>query len=263
MPSCVLKCLHSENLNGPLIGLDIRDGSLAVDTSIFPCCAGKGIAEEAPGVMRQCDLHRRMLMVHRLLNQYYLLWGQQFPLIPKDINRAPALFNLSEVKNMTVQGAPTGKILRSPAANQPSRLWPVALTLAWRFGVVPHFVCFGKSPKTKYLPDARRDGDGVTAKAIFVGRIDNLSDPINAFEFETIVSYAYHAQSLLFIEFIAHDEAKARGPFRQGASQDSGKGYFSRKISQLRKQPVAKFLQPDCLSRLENMCGSLKLIEVS
>lgn len=257
MSDCILKAFSNPSLEGPLLGLGIHKGELTIDKEMFPCCAAKGERLTNDNKIVHCELKWRFSQVRKLFVQYYKLWGDKFPLLPQKLNRKDNSKLLENLYSKYFSVGHSGTISRTGSSTVPSELWPMALASTWRFGVSCHFISLGKTKHTDLLPavevEKQRSGQP-RKKAIFVGNVNKLSDPSVAFDLETIVGYAYRSNYFLFLELVGNNTSVKK----PGASM-STKGYFSRKISALKAKSPREFLQADCLSRLESMCGALDI----
>lgn len=127
----------------------------------------------------------------------------------------------------------------------PSKIWPLAIACAWRFGIETHMINLDIKASIT-LPAQSKMGKMV---AIFIENVDRLWEPYRAQAFETIIHFAYNSNSLIWIEFDESEQSKQKNKITVG-------DFLSNRLATLKAKSPLDFIDPDARSRLEVMANT-------
>ncbi len=249
MSRCILENLASPELQGVLLGLGVVEQKITPDGKSFKCCEGSGLCDDKTGApVKRCDLRWRLNAVNRVLGSVSRFY--ELKTSPKEVvvglKLSPAeLSLLKSFQNLKVP--PKRAFIFRQRHEERSVLLAMALAGVWRFGLDCQIITFGKQPLKEFKTEGSRP------RVLLVDRIQGLSDASHALDLDLLVSYAYHSGCYLCLSLI---EQQAPTTLKPGATS---KEYFSRKIAALKARPQLEFLSTSARSRLENMCGGVKV----
>jgi hypothetical protein len=248
---CMLPTLENPALNGILFGLDIKEGELCFQPDAFPCCHATGtIDDPTANSVRSCSLLPRRADVHELLVQFYTTWGELNPRHPHLISAGRSATILREVADVLKGNRAQATLTTSDSRGQPSELWAVALTAAWRFGVPVYVRTLGRFTGHPFI-DLKKSLQGTNGPSVIIlEQVDKLWDSAVVTEFEALVSQAYQINACLWVEFLKNDEptSKSKTPFGNSASE-----IISRRVSHLKQRSPFDFLDASVASRLKRL----------
>ncbi len=244
---CILKSLENSILNGILFGLEWHDGKVVPQPHLFPCCGGLGNRQDPKqNMVIGCGLRKRLRRTQGIIDQLQKSWGPQASqcVLTSGTKNAGILRHVSD----TIKGyRPQGSVISGKLA-QPSHLWSMAMACTWRFGIYSHIITLGRAKAGDLFPKQTKE-----PVAIFVEQVDKLWDPRYAEILEAIVTYSYHSNSFLWVEFCSHEKLPL------SAANPSVKEKLTHRVSHLKSKSPYEFLDRDCISRLKSLCLSPRI----
>lgn len=248
---CVLQSIETPSLNGLAIGLRLQDGQASLDEDFFPCCHGSGrrdIDANPPAntmhpSQAHCSVKSRLHMVNELLSRYQYYWPETEGW-PHQLSPSRSAVILRKVSDVMKGFQPQAHV--SYAKRQkPSLLWSLAQACCWRFGLPVHIACFNKEEHLLPAPEKQR-----SCQVLMIEKIDKLWDPRHAERLESVVSYAYNSNCLLWLEFLQADENSSPQP--NVPSYSKTKAVLSR-LQKLQKRDPLEYLEAHSHSKLMSM----------
>lgn len=248
--TCVLKALENPNLNGLALGLEYDNaGFFKPNERFFPCCHGTGNheltsdADHSPihNIFR-CKIKHRINAVNEIAQLYHMAWPKANP--PHQVSKEDNTKLLSDLSGSLKGYEPQAKISFGKK-DMPSKIWPLALACAWRFGIETHII--NLDIKASITLPARSKMHATIA--IFIENVDRLWEPYRAQAFETIIQYAYNSNALLWISCTQGQQAEKTNKITVG-------DILSHRIASLKSKSPLDYIDPDAKSRLDVMANT-------
>lgn len=127
----------------------------------------------------------------------------------------------------------------------PSKIWPLALACAWRFGIETHMI--NLDIKASITLPARSKMNATVA--IFIENVDRLWELNRAQAFETIIQYAYNSNALIWIACIEAQQTEKTNKITVG-------DILTHRIASLKSKSPLDYIDQDAKSRLEVMANT-------
>ncbi|NRA66258.1 MAG: hypothetical protein HRU19_17360 [Pseudobacteriovorax sp.] len=223
--------------------MENENGRFHLQENHFPCCGGTGFSSSlANNTVSRCQLKSRLEKTQAVLDQFHRTYGppEQASIPFHPASSAKILRHVSD----TLKGyRPQGKVLKTTLEHK-FELWKMALACTWRFGIDVHIVTTNQQSNFVPIPDEDKCKGPL---AVFIERVDKPWDPRQIETVETLVQFAYNANTYLWVEFVVDQSKPTQGELDL-------KGKINRRIFEAKKKSHAEYLTKDCKSRLETLC---------
>lgn len=250
---CILKSLANPMLNGILLGLEWQDYQLVPQSSLLPCCEGRGYTEDPLKTSQiRCQLQRRIKLTEKILLQYVTTWSHCQDQLPHKLHPSHSAKILRQTSDTLKGYRPQGGVCNG-RKGKPSDLWAMALACTWRFGIHSHMVHLDRVDARNLLPPPEKQQD---ALAIFIEQVDKVWDDRQASALEVLVNYAYNSNAFIWIEFCKDEGHKVDD------DDLTLKANFSRRLSKLKQRAPHEFLAQDCVSQLKSLCSVPRTLDM-
>ena len=191
--ACLLSTLSERDSRAPFMGLIKSETRVTTSNTWFSCCAGTGRQFTTDGVA-VCPLAKRVAQLQAVLDSYRQKWGvgnKHF------LHAVLDRVDMQKLAAIAAGSSTGGRILTSPADDQPGPLWTLAVAAAWRFARQVHFVTLRSGSKDCLLPSQQLPRPVLLVESYFPPW-----QPEARLDCEVLIDYCYNTMTPLWLDFV-------------------------------------------------------------